>query len=96
MAQYDLHEIEGLLVVDLQSDVIGLDLTRLVAPLRESGQYEYLPRLTPKVDVAGKSYVVHIHDMATVRRSRLGEPVGNLTERADDLLRALDILTRGF
>ncbi len=34
MAQYDLHELEGLLVVDLQSDFIGLDLTRLFAPLR--------------------------------------------------------------
>ena len=96
MAQFDLYNVDGIIVVDLQSDIIGLDLTRLVAPLQRAGSHEFLPKLTPKATWDGNDYVVHIHDLATLTRSELGEPVGNLSHLADDLLRAVDILTRGF
>ena len=96
MAQFDLYYLDTMLVVDLQSDFIGLDHSRIVAPLREAARYEFLPRLTPEVTVNGKPLVVHIHDLAAVPSRQLGPPVGDLREAADDLLRAMDILTRGF
>jgi toxin CcdB len=38
MPQFDLFRLEGgTLVVDLQTDLIGRDATRIVAPLRERG-----------------------------------------------------------
>lgn len=96
MAQFDLYELDGTLVVDLQSDLIGLDLTRIVAPLHRDGLREFLPCLTPEVEVAGKKYVAHVHDLATISRSDLGERIGSLRDYGDELLRAIDILTRGF
>jgi toxin CcdB len=40
MAQFDVHRLAGgALVVDLQTDLIGLDATRIVAPLRAEGRY---------------------------------------------------------
>lgn len=96
MAQFDVHRLGDLLVIDLQSDLIGLDESRLVAPLRDGGRYETLRRLTPEVEVDGRKLVAHVHDVAVVGRNELGKPLGNLRDHADALLRAVDILTRGF
>jgi len=96
MAQFDVHALGTLKVVDLQSDIIGLDKTRLVAPLRVEGKHEYLPRLTPRVTFDEQVYVVHIHDMAVVASRQLGPILGSLSDATDELLRATDILTRGF
>lgn len=103
MAQFDLHRLgEGqgaggaLLVVDLQTDLIGLDATRIVAPLRAAGRYPALPGLTPEVRFGGRAWVVHVQDLAAVARSELGPAVGTLAGHRDELLRAIDILTHGF
>jgi toxin CcdB len=97
MAQFDLHRLNGgALVVDLQSDLIGLDATRLVAPLRPAGRHVALPGLTPLVRVEGAEWVVRAPELAAVRAALLGPAVGSLADRRDDLMRALDILTRGF
>ena len=54
MAQFDVHRLgDGLLVVDLQTDLIGLDVTRIVAPLRAEGRYVQFPGLTPVVEIEG-------------------------------------------
>lgn len=42
--QFDLHR----LAVDLQSDLIGLQATRLLATLPGTAVYSALPRLTPR------------------------------------------------
>ena len=40
MAQFDLYRLKGgQLVVDLQTDLIGIDASRIVAPLREASRY---------------------------------------------------------
>lgn len=95
--QFDLHRLEGgLRAVDLQSDLIGLRATRLVAPLREAEAYPELPGLTPAVEVEGRRFVVQVPDMAAVPARALGPAVGELGAWRDELLRAVDILTRGF
>lgn len=95
--QFDLHRLDdGLLAVDLQSDLIGLRATRLVAPLREAEAWPELPGLTPAVEIEGRRYVVQIPDMAAVPASALGPAIGELSALRDELLRAVDILTHGF
>jgi len=97
VAQFDVYRLgDGMLVVDLQTDLIGLEATRLVAPLRDADRYAELPGLTPVVDVDGARYVVQIPDMAAVPGARLGGRVDDLASHRDALLRAIDILTHGF
>lgn len=96
MAQFDVFKVSGILVVDLQTDLIDLDETRVVAPLLDSGRYAQFPKLTPVIQFQGQSYVVRVQQLAAIRGRDLGQPIGSLREHADELLRAIDILTRGF
>ena len=51
MAQFDVFRLDdGPLVVDLQTDLIGLNSTRIVAPLLAEGRYVAFPDLTPLVE----------------------------------------------
>lgn len=97
MAQFDLYRLEsGQLVVDLQTDLLGINASRVVAPLREQGAYANLPGLTPDVSFEGRSWIVRVQELAAVPRRELGEPVGSLGDHRDSLKRALDILIDGF
>ena len=96
MAQFELYRLRtGQLVVDLQTDLIGIDTSRLVAPLREQGRYTSFPGLTPEVDFDGRVWIVRIQEMAAVVASELGAPVGSLRDQQDALKRAIDILIDG-
>lgn len=96
MAQFDLHCLSGgLLVVDLQTDLIGIEASRVVAPLREAGRYAAFPGLTPPVEVDGVSWIVRVQELAAVPGVELREPVGSLAKHRDVLKRALDILIDG-
>lgn len=96
MAQFDLFRVGGGLVVDLQTDLISLDDTRVVAPLLDGERYARFPKLTPVVQIDGRPWVVRVQQLAAIRGRDLGHPVGSLSEHRDELLRAIDILTRGF
>lgn len=96
MAQFDLYRISGnQLVVDLQTDLIGIDASRIVAPLREAGRYAAFPGLTPLVEVAGVQWIVRVQELAAVPGRELQQPVGTLAPYRDALKRALDILFDG-
>ena len=96
MAQFDLFRLKsGQLVVDLQTDLLGIEASRIVAPLREAGQYAAFPGLTPIVDVAGASWIVRVQELAAVPGAELRDKVGSLTDHRDALKRALDILIDG-
>ncbi|WP_102227189.1 CcdB family protein [Acidimangrovimonas sediminis] len=96
MAQFDLYRLQGgQLVVDLQTDLIGIEASRIVAPLRESGRYAVLPGLTPVVEVEGEVWIVRVQELAAVPGSALKERVGTLADHRDALKRALDILIDG-
>jgi toxin CcdB len=97
MAQFDVHRLPGgVLVVDLQTDLIGLDATRIVAPLREDGVYARFPGLTPIAEVEGRRWIVRLQEIAAVPASELGGPVGSVRHLRDELKRGLDILIEGF
>ena len=96
MAQFDLFRLTGgQLVVDLQTDLIGIEASRIVAPLREKGRYSAFPGLTPTVTVEGTAWIVRIQELAAVPGAELHEPIGSLADHRDALKRALDILIDG-
>ena len=96
MAQFDLYRLEGgQLVVDLQTDLIGIDASRVVAPLREAGRYTAFPGLTPKIEVDGTAWIVRVQELAAVPGAELRVKVGSLAEHRDAIKRALDILIDG-
>lgn len=97
MAQFDLYRLKtGILVVDLQTDLIGVDASRIVAPLREAGRYAAFPGLTPTVQIDGTSWIVRVQELAAVPATELRAKVGTLAVHRDALKRALDILIDGI
>ena len=96
MAQFDVYRLRGgTLVVDLQTDLIGIEASRIVAPLREAGRYTAFPGLTPEVSVEGAVWIVRVQELAAVPGAELRDCVGSLASSRDTLKRALDILIDG-
>ena len=96
MAQFDVYRLKsGQLVVDLQTDLIGIDASRLVAPLRDARRYTAFPGLTPSVEMAGEAWIVRTQELAAIPGVELTDPIGSLAAHRDGLKRALDILIDG-
>jgi toxin CcdB len=97
MAQFDVYRLaDGTLVVDLQTDLIGLDATRVVAPLREAGAAASFPGLTPAVEIEGRKWIVRLPELAAVPASELRARIGSVAALRDALKRGLDVLIDGF
>ncbi len=64
--------------------------------LREKGLYASFPHLTPEVDFDGRRWIVRIQELASVTAGDLGPTIGRIDREGGDILRAVDILTRGF
>lgn len=96
MAQFDVFRLRsGMLVVDLQTDLIGMEASRMVAPLREAGRYAAFPGLTPMVEVEGTVWIVAVQAMAALPGAELRDFVTSLASERDALKRAVDILFDG-
>lgn len=96
MAQFDVFRLRtGMLVVDLQTDLIGIEASRIVAPLREAGRYAAFPGLTPRVEIDGVAWIVRVQELAAIPGAELRDPVTSLAAQRDSLKRALDILIDG-
>jgi toxin CcdB len=96
VAQFDVFRLKGgMLVVDLQTDLIGMEASRMVAPLREAGRYAAFPGLTPKVEVEGAVWIVRVQEMAALPGAELRDFVASLAAERDALKRAVDILFDG-
>lgn len=97
MAQFDVFRLRsGTLVVDLQTDLIGMEASRMVAPLREAGRYAGFPGLTPMVEIEGTVWIVRVQEMAALPGVELRDFVTSLGAQRDALKRAVDILFDGF
>jgi toxin CcdB len=96
LAQFDVYRLaSGLFVVDLQTDLIGIEASRIVAPLREAGRYATFPGLTPAVAFDGQVWIVRVQELAAVAANELRHRAGSLADQRDALKRALDILIDG-
>ena len=97
MAQFDVYRVEGGLVVDVQTDLIGDFPSRLVIPLRQADE-ELVShyRLNPIVFVDEEPYVLVTQHMAAIRSKLLGRRIGNLDRHYDEIKSAYDMLFNGF
>lgn len=80
------------LAVILQHDAIRDFGMRAVAPLVPAGAAAPVDKLTPKVEVEGRSYLVAVHLLTTIPVASLGQPIASLADREYDLKRAIDAL----
>ena len=97
MAQFDVFRLKsGMLVVDLQTDLIGIDASRIVAPLREAGKYVAFPGLTPMVEIDGTVWIVRLQELAAIPGTELRDRLTSLAAQREALKRALDILIDGI
>ena len=97
MALFDLFRLTGgQLGAVLQPDLIGINASRMVAPVREESRDAAFPGLTPFVTVDGSSWIVRVPELAAVPGAELHSPIGSLADHRDALKRALDILIDGI
>jgi toxin CcdB len=98
MAQFDVYRVDGTLLLDVQTDLLGLFPSRLVAPLRTADDIVLSPhpRLNPRLSVLGEPYILIIQHMSAVRTSILGKPVDNLDGSYDAIKSAYDMMFNGF
>lgn len=98
MAQFRVYRLPGgLVVLDLQSDLIPLP-TRVVAPLvPEEATLRAITRLEPVFEVEGARLALHVGEMAAVpARLVAGEAIADLRIEEFAIRRALDMLFSGF
>lgn len=98
MPQFHVYRLpDGMLVVDLQSDLLRTR-TRVVAPLLPvTDDLPPLTRLEPVFDIAGVSLALHTGELAAVPGRLLRQdPVADLRPQEDQIRRALDMVFLGF
>ncbi|MGY3439921.1 CcdB family protein [Marinovum sp. KMM 9879] len=98
MAQFCVYRLpDGMLVLDLQTDLIDTG-TRVVAPLLpESADLQPITRLEPIFEIEGARLALHTAELAAVPAGLLaGAPVADLTARDYEIRGALDMVFSGF
>jgi toxin CcdB len=85
-------------LLDVQSDIIDELHTRLVIPLFPATQMRTQPvkRLTPLITIEGHDYLVMTHEMASIRRTQLGNEVMDASLWRQEIKAALDFMLDGF
>jgi toxin CcdB len=98
VAQFKVYRLpDGLLAVDLQSDLIATG-TRVVAPLiPETEALRAFTRLEPVFEIGGTRLALHTGELAAVpARLVSGPPVADLLHEDYAIRGALDMLFSGF
>lgn len=99
MSRFDLYRtsIDDELLLDLQTDLLDIQTTRMVAPvLPQHKAATRIKFLHPIIDLDGEPYVLATHLMGAVPTIALNHFVANLSNQADDFTRALDLLFQGY
>lgn len=99
MSRFDLYKISGGegYLLDLQTDLLDLQTTRIVAPVMpQSTAEKTIKSMHPVVEINGEPHVVVTHLMGAVSKAALRVPVANLSDQADEFTRALDLLFQGY
>lgn len=98
MARYDVCVSPGGVgfVVDVQTNLLDGLTTRVVAPLRPAASAPTPAKLlNPVVEIDGETHVMVTQFISAVPVRALGKPTGELAERADEITRAVDMLSQG-
>jgi toxin CcdB len=84
-------------LVDVQANRLNHSRFRVVVPLLPADATpRELPRLNPRVEIAGEWFVFTPNAIATVPVSELGPPVGDLSDYQDAFAIAFEMLLKGF
>ncbi|WP_026840381.1 CcdB family protein [Citrifermentans bremense] len=104
MAQFDVYrngnprtrdKIPYLL--DVQAELLASLATRVVVPLfTVSAMGKPVRHLTPRFSIENRDVVMSTAQLAGIDQQVLGEKVGSLAERREEIIAALDFLFTGF
>lgn len=98
MARFDVHRLtDGILVLDIQADLLSDFKTRLVAPLLPAKTTpRSLERLHPIFAIERQDYVMATHLIAAVPVRELGPVAASLADRHEAIMAAIDMLVTGY
>jgi toxin CcdB len=86
-------------ILDVQTDLLSGLNTRIVIPLRKSGQYQHLHSaqdLMPNFAIQGKNFILDTPRMVAVPSKYPKKEVGNLRDQQHIVIAAIDRLFHGF
>lgn len=99
MARFDVYpnpNAKGYLL-DVQTNLLSDLNTRMVVPLMPQNKApQPAKRLNPVVEIKGQPHVMVTQFMAAVPAAMLKDTVGDLSESAEEITNALDMLFIGF
>ena len=96
MAQFDVHELGSMLVIDCQSNLLSQIDSRFVVPLvPRANAPKIAARLNPVFQIGEEDLVMLTQAAAAVRRAELGPAKASLAERAFEITGAIDVLVTG-
>ena len=99
MARFHVYRANrgDLLLLDLQTDLLDVLKTRIVAPLYPVEEMDWaLGQLNPRFEIENRLYVMATQRMAAVALSEIGAPVADLSQHHDKIVTATDFLFQGF
>ncbi len=83
-------------LLDIQSDLLEPLATRFVVPLVRRSAVTPARHLNPVFRVDGEEVVMSTAELAGVLKGALGERVGSLATRCEEIIRAVDFLLAGI
>lgn len=84
-------------LLDVQTDLLDGLNTRIIVPVLPEHAAPLPARLlNPAFDIDGECHYLMTQFMASVPATALRSPVASLSERADDVTRALDMIFQGY
>ena len=101
MSRFDVYRgrnLQGILLLQLQSDFHDTLATRVVAPLQleSKAKSEKMQQLHPVFLIDGKKYMLMTTDLAAIPVSQLGTKVASLKKDHHRIVAAIDFLLEGF
>lgn len=85
-------------LVDVQHDLLGDLATSVVIPLylEKATSLKPITRLTPRLQIEGKTCILMTPQLAGIARHELSEAVASVSKNRAEILAAIDLLLTGF
>lgn len=99
MARFRAYRVgrEGALALDVQANLLDSLHTRVLVPLVPLQDItKTAPRLNPRFEIAGETFVMMTEFVSAVPVPDIGPLVADLSAQSDAILNALDFLFQGF
>jgi len=97
MAQYDVYRLKGgLLVCDIQSDILYHLETATIIPLLGFEGTNCIRKLNPIININDKDYVLKTEQITAIPKLNLSHKITNISEYHYDMTNAVDFLFHGF